>query len=266
MPVHPERKTLLTFQEIAEQSQGDELLGILKADVDSFGTLISKHTHEDTLDKLEKISRDLDDFFSITVQQTISENAEWRPIYTVYSGGDDLLLVGPWSVMLDFAATVETQFSSGPGRRYDLTLSAAVTFMPPRIPIRHGVGRAEDDLKKAKAGDKHHCAPLGGVWDWEDLRRILGKGRALVKWTSPGKRRGLLRRLYRIATSKDPAAHLWAWELGRNFPRRDEKFEEDRLFREWGDKVLANWETGYRNETGAALLYGLTATRKGARQ
>ncbi|MBZ5724344.1 MAG: hypothetical protein LAP87_05045 [Acidobacteriia bacterium] len=261
VPVQDDRKTLLTFEEIAAKAEGDELLGILKADVDSFGRLIAKHTKEGTLDALERVSKDLDGFFSITLQRAISENAEWKYIYTVFSGGDDLLLVGPWSVMLDFAATVESMFSSGPGRQYGLSLSAAVSFMPPRIPIRHGVHRAETDLKQAKGGSKNHCATLGGVWDWEDFRRILGKGRQLVKWWTCGVKKALLRRLYHIAASAEPGAQLWAWELGRNFPPRNSPHDELRLFREWGDRVLANWEAGTMNETRAALLYALTATR-----
>jgi hypothetical protein len=261
VPLRPDQKTLLTFEEIASQAQGDELLGILKADVDSFGRLIARLAHGNP-DALQEVSTDLDRFFSITVQRTMSENVEWRPIYTVFSGGDDLLLVGPWSLMLDFAAAVQGMFSSGPGRQYGLTLSAGVSFTPPRIPIRHGVRRAEEDLRAAKSGSKNRCATLRGVWEWDALRRILGAGRQLVKWHDCGAlKKDLLRRLYRIATSAKPGAHLWAWELARNFPSKNARREEYRLFREWGGRVLANWETQSRNETTAALLYAVTATR-----
>jgi len=262
VPLRSDQNTLLTFEEIASQAQGDELLGILKADVDGFGKLIAKHACGASLDTLQKISKDLDSFFSVTIQRTISENPEWQPIYTVFSGGDDLLLVGPWNLMLDFAAAAESMFSSGLGRQYGLTLSAGVSFMPPRVPIRHGVRRAEEDLKAAKSGTKNCCATLRGVWGWDAVRRILGNGRQLVKWHDCGApKKDLLRRLYRIATSAGPAAHLWAWELGRNFPSPSARREENRLFREWGSRVLANWETRSKSETTAALLYALTATR-----
>jgi CRISPR-associated protein Csm1 len=254
--------SLATFEEIAEQAQGDELLGILKADVDDFGKLIAAHMQMDKLDELRAISAHLDDFFSGTVQRMIREGTEWSSIYTVFSGGDDLLLVGPWSVMLDFAATVEDAFSAGPGRQYRLTLSAGVSFMPPRIPIRHGVRRAEEQLKQAKRGKKNQCATLGGIWSWEALRRVLGGGRQLVKWQRwEAAKRGLLRRLHRLASSSEPTGHLWAWELGRNFPKPNAKQEEHKLFREWGKRVLANWDKDSMKETRAALLYALTATR-----
>jgi CRISPR-associated protein Csm1 len=263
VPVHPNGNSLVTFEEIAAQASGDDLLGVLKADVDDFGALIDRHTQAGTLEELHRISQDLDGFFSVAVQQMIVESPEWQPaVYTVFSGGDDLLLVGPWDRMLDFAAALEHAFSAGPGRLYNLKLSAAVSFMPPRIPIRHGVERAEEDLKKAKAGSKNRCVTLHGVWGWETLRRTLGEGRELVRWWEcHAANRDVLRRLYRYTTTDKPAAHLWAWELGRNFPKGNDRFEERLLFRRWGDAVLANWEKPSREETRAALLYALTATR-----
>jgi hypothetical protein len=261
--VHPDKdQTLLTFEQIAAQSQGDELLGILKADVDSFGQLIDKHAQAGSLDALSQISKELDDFFGVTLQRMITADARWNSIYTVFSGGDDLLLVGPWDVMLDFAAATEALFSSAVGSRHDLTLSGAVSFMPHRIPVRHGVHRAEEEMKKAKQGKKNGCATLRGVWDWEALRRVLGGGRELAKWWDcDAAKKGILRRLYRIASSEAPAAHLWAWELGRNFPKRDDHHAEHRLFREWGDRVLAKWGSPSMDEIRASLLYALTATR-----
>jgi CRISPR-associated protein Csm1 len=260
VPVHPNGNSLVTFEEIAAKAIGDDLLGVLKADVDDFGALIARHSQAGSLEELHRISRDLDGFFSAAVQRMIVESPEWKPaVYTVFSGGDDLLLVGPWDKMLDFAAALEQAFSAGPGRLYNLKLSAAVSFMPPRIPIRHGVERAEEDLKKAKAGSKNRCVTLHGVWGWETLRRTLGEGRELVRWWEcHAANRDVLRRLYRYTTTDKPAAHLWAWEL-RNFG--SPRFEEARLFRLWGKAVLANWEKPSREETRAALLYALTATR-----
>jgi CRISPR-associated protein Csm1 len=257
------RDIALTFEEMAGQAQGDEVLGVLKADVDDFGKLIAAHMEPDKLDKLRTISEDLDRFFSVTVQGLIRGSKTWEAIYTIFSGGDDLLLVGPWNVMLDFASTLEGEFRKGPGGQYVRTLSAAVSFMPPRIPIRHGVKRAEDQLKDAKNAGKDRCATLGGVWTWEDLRKVLGAGVQLVKWWNGGAmRKAPLRRLHRIAASKEPSAHLWAWEVGRNFPSRYDRDPERGLFREWGERVLAGWEGKSMEETRAALLYALTATRR----
>jgi CRISPR-associated protein Csm1 len=262
VPVNPDDGRLATFEQIASMAQGDELLGVLKADVDDFGSLVAGRMRSDDIGSLSEVSRDLDGFFSVEMQRTIRERSEWRLIYTIFSGGDDLLLVGPWDVMLDFACAVEAAFASGPGLKYSRTLSAAVSFMPPRIPIRHAVARAEDQLRQAKKGPKHQCATLLGVWQWDTLLRVLGEGRRLVKWHVCGAaRKGLLRRLYRIAECREPAAHLWAWELARNFPSRSDTRAEFRLFREWGRETLRRWGSTSVNETRAALLYALTATR-----
>ena len=49
----------------------------------------------------------------------------------MYVGGDDLLVVGPWNVALDFAGDLARTFRDGPGRTYaPLTLSAGITLTP----------------------------------------------------------------------------------------------------------------------------------------
>ena len=156
----------LTFEEIAAKSTGDRLLAILKADVDDMGVKVGQIAGQDSpegrhYEQLQSFSRSLHSFFVDRVQDMLKDS--WPLIYTIYAGGDDLLLVGPWNVMLDFAGALDREFESGPGREYGpLTLSAGVALTPYHVPVRHSVGRGEELLEQAKGRKgKNSCAALG---------------------------------------------------------------------------------------------------------
>jgi CRISPR-associated protein Csm1 len=278
---------LLTFEQIAESAKGDNLLGILKADVDSMGVKLGDIARQDpSLQKVREFSTELDAFFTKRVQQEL-EKAEWRLIYTIYSGGDDLLLVGPWNLMLDFAGWVRRAFAEGPGAKYGLTLSAGIALTPYRLPVRHGVERADDLLEQAKTGRKDQCAALGSVWSWNRHDQIIGTGKRISGWIhSKVKGRSLFHRLLaiadltkRVSPSQPPCdattesqkprpdpsrAAFWAYEIGRNFPSRDGGSSEEHDLRQWGEQVLANFHGDGEDmlpEVRVALRYALVATR-----
>jgi len=256
----------LTFERIADEAKGDNLLAVLKGDVDSMGIKLGEVArHDPSLQKLWQLSTELDSFFSNQVQQEL-EKSNWRLIYTVYSGGDDLLLVGPWNVVLDFAGWVHHAFAAGPGTKYGLTLSAGVALTPYRLPIRHGVTRADELLDLAKTGPKNRCAALGSVWDWSRHEAILGRAKTIVRWVESGVcGRAMIHRLLLLVKNKDPkTAAIWAYEVGRNFPKREAPSAEARDLRQWGEQVLADFHGGgdvEPSEVSVALRYALTATR-----
>ena len=143
----------LTFQDLARRSCGDSRLAVLKADVDDMGARVAKIAAADpTCEKLRSFSRYLHCFFAEKMQDE-AEN-HWKLIYTVYAGGDDLLLVAPWQIMLDFAGKLAQQFQRGPAREAreygPLTLSAGITLTPYRVPIRHAVEPGRDAAERSE--------------------------------------------------------------------------------------------------------------------
>jgi CRISPR-associated protein Csm1 len=277
----PEGKT---FKDIAGEAEGDNLLAVLKADVDDMGAKLSKLG--DDLAALKTFSRALDDFFSRTVQDKLRQ-PEWSSIYTIYSGGDDLLLVGPWNLVLDFAGDLYRDFVAGPGKQHQLTLSAGVALTNYRVPIRHAVEQADSLLEWAKGrarpefmiknrdrpqdanepqeSPKDRCAALEWVWKWERHFEILAQAKQIKRWIGPGVcPRAMAHRLLSLAVRQDPlrTAH-WAYEVGRNFPKADAPSAEARQFRAWGQKVLAEMleNPAATRELAVMLRYALIATR-----
>ncbi len=256
----------LTFQEIAEKACGDRRLAILKADVDDMGVRVGQVAGEDlSYRKLRRFSRGLHTFFGETLQDLLAR--DWPLIYTLYAGGDDLLLVGPWDVVLDFAGVLATEFQAGPGREYSpLTFSAGIALTPYRVPIRHAVERAEKLLEReAKQRGKNRCACLGADWGWDRHADLIDQGKSLALWVETGAApRSLLHRLLRLAESgkpleKDMRVSRWAYQVERNMPRRPTDL------RRWARGVLEYLESDEQrvNELAASLRYALSATRSG---
>src|SRR5207253_10223654 len=97
------------FEALAQQARGDRLLGVLKADADSLGAEIDRRLGGSDLQPLVEFSDTLDAFFAgcLRAEMVSDCDSRWRSIYTVFAGGDDLVMVGPWDVMLDFAGRIE---------------------------------------------------------------------------------------------------------------------------------------------------------------
>ena len=257
----------LTFQDLSRHSRGDPRLAVLKADVDDMGVRVGKIAAGDpSCGELRAFSRTLHRFFAERMQDAMAQRR--RLIYTLYSGGDDLLLIAPWQVMLDFASELVHQFQQGPAREYGpLTLSAGITLTPYRVPIRHAVERAEVLLDAAKGHPgKNRCAALGTSWSWDRHAPIVGHGKRIADAVeSDAIPRALLHRLLQLAEGsteqeRQPRAARWAYQISRNVPRVGERAAK---FRRWAQDAMRHFDgdTQRVNETAASLRYALLATR-----
>ena len=261
----------LTFEELSRRACGDSRLAVLKADVDDMGQRVGEVAGVDpSFRRLRAFSHELHAFFGDHLQAMLEER--WPLIYTMYAGGDDLLLVGPWDLILDFAGALVHAFETGPAVSHSpLTLSAGIALTPYRVPIRHAVERAETLLECAKARPgKNRCATLGGDWTWDRHGEIVADGKMIADSVSSGSiGRGLLQRLLRLAeatASQDRAlrAVRWSYQLARNVPRQGG--ETVTRFRTWAHRVISHFdgrEDQRSDESAASLRYALLATRPG---
>lgn len=130
------KSPLATFECLAGRSQGEALLGFLKMDVDRLGeTLVyglkSERASVDTISCISTLSCMLDIFFSGWVERLTKDG---RDFYTIFSGGDDLFLVGPWDKILTLAEDIRTDFTRFTGNP-TLTLRAGVVISRHDFPI-----------------------------------------------------------------------------------------------------------------------------------
>ncbi len=164
--------------------KGQPLLAVMKADVDRLGMLFTKGLEKakGSLSYYISLSRQLDLFFSGIMPQMFldppAEHPDFRNIYTVYAGGDDLLLVGPWRTLLTFALYLRNQFRRYVCHHPDITLSAGITVCHSRFPLAQAAEQADRALIKAKH-DRDRVCVFDTVLKWPDLEQALDDGRFL---------------------------------------------------------------------------------------
>ena len=270
----------LEFKELATYSDGAPLLGILKMDADNLGLAFRKVLNKTTdLLPLTQFSRRLDDFFATKVNNMMSQSP-WDLLYVVFSGGDDLLLIGPWNLAFSFASQVQREFA----REFSkdgLTLSAGLAVIKPVFPIRNGVEQADTLLERAKSecasgadAAKDQFAAFGQVWKWHEHETVSHSAKQLIRWVKddPVMPRGWLHTFLDLAETRlrpeaGPVTARLAYHIGRNLPSRHAEGAKGEL-RRWAEAVLADFDVGLRPETRllpAILRYALTATRSPAK-
>lgn len=152
-----------TFEELAESSVGIKRLGVLRADVDNLGQAFVHGFDRDdsgksvvSLSRTATFSRKLNMFFKLHINHILengifslnphSKVKKKRNAVIVYSGGDDLFIIGAWNDVIEGAVDIQTAF-----QQYcqgTLTLSAGIGLFPAKYPVK-AMARLAGDLEDA---------------------------------------------------------------------------------------------------------------------
>lgn len=136
---------------------GEEALMTLKGDVDNLGLIFQQGLQQPTFAKMAALSRQMNAFFAVYLPWLCEHGEEegkkdvkaYRNTYTVFAGGDDFFLIGPWHSTLKLAQRMKTDFA-----RYvvnqDIHFSAGLSMTKPGLPIRQLADLAEEALEAAK--------------------------------------------------------------------------------------------------------------------
>jgi CRISPR-associated protein Csm1 len=158
-PFDNKKNELCSFGDIAKNAKGDKKLAMFKSDVDNLGLIFSSSWGEGqdnriSFSRYAQLSRHLHYFFSAFIANFISNNKEHpeyeKNIYTVFSGGDDLCVIGAWDTIMRFAADFRENFSKFTNNNPSVTLSGGIAMFDPHLPVRVAADMAEDTLHEAK--------------------------------------------------------------------------------------------------------------------
>ena len=137
-----------------ELAQGDALdrLGVLRMDVDNLGHLVQNGLGDKAcFSRLCALSRHLDYFFKGYLNTLWASDEKRKDhSYILYSGGDDLFIVGRWDVVLNFASDIHKAFKEWTCRNPELSISGGLAIVPSKFPIVQAAKMAEDAEKAAK--------------------------------------------------------------------------------------------------------------------
>lgn len=154
-----------TFEEIAGVEFKDEKkeerekapslvrLGVLRMDVDNLGAIFQRGLSPElrTFSRYCTLSRSLDYFFKGYLNRIWESNPEFKEFtQIIYSGGDDLFIVGRWDILPRMASRIREEFSRWTCHNSNLTLSGGMAIVPPKFPLLKAALFAEDFEKAAK--------------------------------------------------------------------------------------------------------------------
>ena len=202
------------FEELATSSglgddKGIKRLGVLRADVDNLGAAFiggfisegSERFKYGTLSRYADLSRDLAMFFKVAVNKMAQGDVQgfgtsvmpftiWankqvttRKIHVIYSGGDDVFLVGAWDELLELAIDIREKLAEVTDNK--ITMSAGLALFSPSYPISQmaaitglleSVAKDNDgkdsialfgfETNKTASGEERICRH---VYKWDDL-------------------------------------------------------------------------------------------------
>lgn len=228
-----ERDGLKTFghiaadalEEVAENGgtrlAGRRLLAIVKADVDRLGIVFGHGLVPAgrTPARVAQLSRLMDGFFGYCLPELL--RGRFPDSYTVYAGGDDLLLVCPWRCGPPLALALRQEFGRFAANNPNLTLSAGIAFVQPEQPLNRAVGEAEEMLERAKNNGRDRVGLLGRDLAWDRLTATLDLSEALL-------------------------AVLRSGELPGGVLHAAQRFAQERMKAEAGDPLHAPWWPRWR--------------------
>ena len=150
--------------------QGQVALMTLKGDVDNLGIIFQQGLHEPTFAKMAALSRQMNAFFAIWLPALC--RTEYPNIYTVFAGGDDFFLIGPWHSTQQLAARMAAEFKTYVAHNEKITFSAGMVMTKPGQPIHTLATQAEEVLSAAKGTDKNAVVLYGERVRWPDWGKV----------------------------------------------------------------------------------------------
>ena len=258
-----------TFQEFAEKSRGIKRVGILRADVDNLGDAFvsgfrNKKNNDRylTISRTATLSRQLSLFFKLHINKLMESTGftfdgkkkDKRNLTIVYSGGDDIFVVGAWDEVIEFAIDMRNAFF-----RYSegmLTISAGLGIYDAGYPISLSAKEVESMVDKSKKligkdgitlledGEYHNeqgnvgsIKISDGTYKWADFEeKVIGEKYRLISEyfgiVSDEHGTSLLYRMLELIRHRKEKLNLarFVYLLSRLEPEEKEKKEAFELF------------------------------------
>jgi len=171
--------------------KGEVALVTIKGDIDDLGALFQQGLDRPTFAKMASLSRQVNAFFALWLPWFCEHGkdsngiARYRNTYTVFAGGDDFFLIGPWDSTIALATALKEKFAAYVAND-NITFSAGMVMTQPKMPVRQLARSAEAALEAAKRfeknGDKKNAATLwGNTVAWPEWQRLMGERQAALK-------------------------------------------------------------------------------------
>lgn len=194
---------LLCFSDIAKKSTGNNKLAMFKADIDNLGLVFSSSLgNRMSFSRYADMSHKLHYFFSAYYTHFVNShtcimkdkngterNVLYKDvIYTVFSGGDDLCILGSWDAVIQFALDFQKELVKLTNNNQSLTLSAGISLSGAGVPVAMIAENTEALLEKSKERKdetktvKNAITVFATTVSWEEFEKCVKDGKLLQKY------------------------------------------------------------------------------------
>lgn len=250
------------MENLAAQSKGIQRIGVCRMDVDNLGQAFvagfevpgtespTERYHYVTISRTAAFSRQMSLFFQLYVNSILSGRYGARQplaVSIVYSGGDDVFLVGAWNDVIEAANRIQEAFTAYTCGA--LTISGGVGIFDDHYPIRAVAERTAELEDRAKSEPGKNAVSFfdpraDHTYRWDVFREKIWNEKAglLKKFFASTSERGnsflyQLLDLLRQSQAEDGRINLarYAYLLARLEPKRSSPQWND--YREFADRM-----------------------------
>lgn len=177
------QQVICEFSDLANASEGVKWLGVLRMDVDSLGELFKTGLGtRASISRVATLSEALRLFFEGWVTQLSQQynrhaQGEKDALYLIYAGGDDLFVVGAWSILPELAKEIRDDFRKFIGGDH-ITLSGGIAIEHQKFPLYQLAEDAKEALDgkakelKRNGKEKDAICFLQTALGWEQFEKI----------------------------------------------------------------------------------------------
>ncbi|HHW70293.1 MAG TPA: hypothetical protein GX392_02980, partial [Clostridiales bacterium] len=195
-----------SFNDIGPMAEGDDKIAVLKMDIDNLGTIFSTGFQDKnkSMARTSTLSRMIDLFFCGYINKIcedlyneyIEENTD-RAIeldnlfYINFSGGDDLVIIGPWDWTITLARRIKEELSRFACYNPNVTISGGIYIADAKTPVRITLYEGEKYLERAKKREgKDSIGIFEEVFSWKDdiysIDKVVEDGNLYTEWIDKG--------------------------------------------------------------------------------
>ncbi len=171
------------FEDLVSRSLGVERIGVLRMDMDYLGKIFSRGLDSPTFTRITDLSERINLYFNCYLPALLQRELYDRlmpvekkhlDVNLVYSGGDDLLLVGTWNGALETAYQIQRDFTLFTGGNSSLTLSGGLVVADKKMAFYKLADLAGDAEDKAKSDGRNRLCLFGKSFTWDRVKNSNG--------------------------------------------------------------------------------------------
>ena len=239
VPFNEEGK-IITFEDIETQDKGQKALMTLKGDVDNLGTIFQEGIQSANIAKMAALSRQMNLFFSLWLPAYCAEQSQ--SMYTVFAGGDDFFLIGPWYSTQKVAHAMQQAFAHYVAENPKIHFSVGMVMSKSNIPVPRLGDLAEEALEKSKKidADKNAVTIFNRSVKWKDWGALCDLEQEIHRLAetyniSTSYLYSLIRLCEQAADTENIESSMWR----SRFYYRTARYVTDKLSKETRNKALS---------------------------